>query len=385
MISIPQYGSMPSIYICIMAIIPCIVLGLAGKKSKIMNLIVSIVMILLILGLHSLKLFQFVLFMIFETAITYFYLYFRKKSNSELIYHFVFFLTLIPILVVRMSFLNPTVASYFGFTGLSYLCFKIWQIIMEIHDGKIESISLVNYFGLLLFFPSFSSGPIARYQGFIEESESNVAGMEYIEKYVIPGVKKIIIGLFYKFAIAFAINTLFMAKISDERTIFNIVRYMYTYTLYLFFDFAGYSSIAIGVGMLMGIKLPENFNKPFLSRNMKEFWTRWHMSLSTWFGDYVYGRFVLNNVRNGLFRNPKKASRWGLLFTMTVMGIWHGFNAHYIIYGIYEGILLVLTDIYLKSKHYRKMKKKPYYNNLSRIICFQFISIGMLLFSGKFM
>ena len=153
----------------------------------------------------------------------------------------------------------------------------------------------------------------------------------------------------------------------------------------MFFDFAGYSNIAIGFGYLMGVRLPENFNKPFLACNMKEFWARWHMSLSTWFNDYVYGRFVLNNVRNGLFKNTKTASRWAYLFTMTTMGLWHGFLLHYLIYGVYEGILLVITDYWVKSKKYREFKKKKYYQAVCIVVCFQFIAFGMLLFSGKYL
>ena len=108
------------------------------------------------------------------------------------------------------------------------------------------------------------------------------------------------------------------------------------------------------------------------------------MSLSNWFNDYVFGRFVLNNIRNGLFKSSKTATRVAYLFTMTIMGLWHGFSIHYIIYGIYEGVLLVLTDVWIKSKTYRKFKKQKYYTLISRIICFQFIAFGMLLFSGHY-
>ncbi len=109
------------------------------------------------------------------------------------------------------------------------------------------------------------------------------------------------------------------------------------------------------------------------------------MSLSTWFNDYVFGRFVLNNVRNGLFKSTKTASRWAYLFTMTTMGLWHGFSLHYLIYGVYEGILLVITDYWVKSKRYRSFKKKKYYQAVCITVCFQFIAFGMLLFSGKYL
>ena len=115
---------------------------------------------------------------------------------------------------------------------------------------------------------------------------------------------------------------------------------------------------------------------------MKEFWERWHISLSSWFGDYVFKRFVLNNMRNGLFKNRKIAARWGNIVTMLLMGIWHGPYLFYVVYGLYEGLALVVTEIYLKSDLFKKFKQKPYYDIVSRIVCFQVIAFGMMLFSG---
>lgn len=385
MITIPQYGSMLSIYLCVLAAIPCMILGLFGKKSKVFNIMISFVVIVSILGIHSLEVFEFFVFLFYECVLVYFYYFFRKRCSSELIYHIIFGLTIFPLICVRFAANHSFYAQYAGFTGLSYMCFKIWQVMIEIHDSKIQKLGLFDFFGLLLFFPSFSSGPVSRYEPFKEDYASSCKGSEYFEFYIIPGTKKIFLGIFYKFAVAFEINTYLISKIPENVSFLHIVLYMYAYTLYLFFDFGGYSQIAIGMGYLMGVKLPENFNKPFLACNMKEFWTRWHMSLSTWFNDYVFGRFVLNNMRNGLFENIHSATRWAYLFTMLIMGLWHGFSIHYIIYGIYEGVLLVITDVYVKSRYYRKVKKKPYYKAMSRIICFQFVAFGMLLFSGRYM
>ena len=162
----------------------------------------------------------------------------------------------------------------------------------------------------------------------------------------------------------------------------NTPIYMYAYTLYLFFDFAGYSNFAIGTSYILGVKSPENFNKPFLARNMKEFWDRWHISLSKWFGDYIFSRFLLNSLRSGKIKSRKLATRLAFLITMGTMGIWHGFTIYYILYGLYQGALLVLTDIYLGSKTYKNFKTKKYYTPLSIFVNFQFVCFGMLLFSG---
>ncbi len=95
-------------------------------------------------------------------------------------------------------------------------------------------------------------------------------------------------GVGYKFVIAFLINTYWVSRIPKDMSFINILSYMYAYSLYLFFDFAGYSLFAIGTGYIFGIQVPINFDKPFISKDMKEFWTRWHISLSRWFGDYIF-------------------------------------------------------------------------------------------------
>lgn len=382
--SLAQYDSFLSIYICLLATVPCVILGLLGKRSKIVNLVISVAMVTSILGLQTIQMLQLFLFLAWELILIFFFYCFRKKCASDLIYYIVFALSLLPIFIVRIAGAAHLFDSYSGFVGLSYISFKIWQILMEIHDGGIQKLSFLDVLSDFLFFPSYSSGPIIRYREFQEECCKPIERSIYLAEYLIPGGKKIILGLFYKFSVAFFINTYFLEKLPEGTAIGTVILYAYGYTLYLFFDFAGYSMIAIGYGALMGIKLPENFNKPFLARNMKEFWGRWHMSLSNWFNDYVFGRFVLNNIRNGLFKNTKSAARWAYMFSMTTMGLWHGFSLHYLVYGLYEGALLVVTDIYVRSKLYRKIKKKKWFDWVSRVVCFQFIALGMLIFSGHF-
>jgi len=383
MITIPQYETLFSVYITAVALIPCIILCFWGKKYKVLDLAISVLFIALFLGVNSIRMFEFVGFVIYETILIYCFLLIKKKHATKSLFYLTMILSMIPILVVRISVFKPEIKDLIGFTGLSYMCFKIWQILIEIHDEKIDKIGIVDLWLFILFFPSFTSGPIARYQSFVQSFDEDIRDT-YSKEYFVPGIKRIYLGLFYKLAVSFFINEFIMSKLSNEGSLYEYIVYMYSYTLFLFFDFAGYSNIAIGVGQLMGIKLPENFNKPFLAGNMKEFWARWHMSLSTWFSDYVYGRVTLAGVRSGLIRNPKMASRVAYMVTMLLMGLWHGFSLHYIIYGLYEGILLVVSDCWIKSATYRTVRKKKYYNLISRVICFQFIAFGMLLFSGRY-
>lgn len=376
-----QYGNLFVIFLFTLMLIPAMGLNICKIKTKYYGLLISIPMIILIMGTKGFQLRLFMVFIICELILIFAYYFIAKKTSSVLIYFLVLVLSCLPILIVKMAVYTPY-SSHIGFVGISYLSFRIWQLIIEIRDEHVEKLSLATVLYFITFFPTLSSGPIDRYHNFESEINRRIPTDKYFSEYLWPGLSKLGKGIAYKFGFAFLINQYIIMPLPEEHSILSTLIYMYAYTLYLFFDFAGYSSMAIGSSYILGIKVGENFNKPFLAHNMKEFWERWHISLSTWFGDYIYKRFVLNNLRNGLFKSKKVASRCGNLLTMLIMGIWHGPHLFYIAYGAYQGIILVGTDIYLKSKTYKNFKKKAYYDILSRIVCFQFISFGMLIFSG---
>ena len=410
--TVSSYSNFFSLFIFSLFMIPAVILGLLGTKTKKIGInyalkcygmIISIPMMILLFGLNSKQMIQFVAFVLYEVLLVYIYHCFKKRANSEFVYYTVFSLSMLPILIVKavpvlfskiLPLASPLIIdrkicisadkfSFLGFIGISYISFRIWQMVIEIHDDKIKEISLLEMLYFITFFPTITSGPIDRYQRFKKDLEAEIETKDYIINYLFVGIKKIFIGVLYKFALATFINIYIMQKLPPHATSFGTtVLYMYAYTFYLFFDFAGYSNFAVGTSYILGIKTPENFNKPFLAHNMKEFWDRWHMSLSKWFGDYLFSRFVLNSLRNGTFKSKKTATRCGYMLTMFTMGLWHGFYLFYIAYGIYQGLMLVLTDIYVKSKTYRKFKKSKYYDAVSIAVCFHVVSFGMLLFSG---
>lgn len=363
-------------------LLPAVVLNLMGKKIKYYGMLLNIPMLILLLGCRSLQMAQFVIFIVCEFIVIYGYFYLRKKITHTWFYFFALASSMIPIIVIKLCVYAPYPYSILGFVGISYISFRIWQLIIEIRDGHIEKLPFLDAFYFITFFPTLSSGPIDRYQRFLNDIDQKISREDYLENYLLFGLKRIGLGMVYKFGLAFLINQHIMLQLPEKHTVWSTIIYMYAYTLYLFFDFAGYSHFAIGTSYILGIKVGENFNKPFLAHNMKEFWERWHISLSQWFGDYIYKRFVLNTLRKKVFKSKKTASRWGNIVTMLVMGIWHGPYLYYILYGLYEGIMLVITDIYLKSKTFRKFKKMKCYDIISRIVCFQVVAFGMLLFSG---
>mgnify|MGYP005757355901 FL=1 len=375
-----QYGNFFSVVLFTLFLIPAIVMNLFGKRIKYVGMILNVIMLILFLGLNSLQMFQFLVFIICEMILLYIYYYLYRRFSKNWIYFMALFCSMLPIILIKLCVY--TRFNMLGFIGISYISFRIWQMIIEIRDGHIKKISLLDTLYFITFFPTLSSGPIDRYQRFMDDLDQIIPKKDYLQSYLMAGLQKILRGMIYKFGFAFLIQYVIIDALPAEHTVQSTIVYMYAYTLYLFFDFAGYSSFAVGTSYILGIKVGENFNKPFLAKNMKEFWERWHISLSQWFGDYIFKRFVLNTMRKKIFKSRKTAGRAGNVVTMLVMGIWHGPYLFYILYGLYEGLALVITDIYLKSKFYRRLKKGLLFDWISRIVCFHVAALGMLLFSG---
>lgn len=377
-----QYGDYFYLYILLLTAIPAVILGLREKNIKYYGMIATAFMILLIVGVNV-RLSFLIAFMALEIIVVKGYEYVRKKTNSKLVYRLFLLASMSPIIINKISPLTSFGAI--GFIGISYLNFRTIQMVIEIYDGAIKEVKISTMLYFVLFFPTLSSGPIDRSRRFEKDLEKKIPKEEYIDDYLIPGIKKIFMGVGYKFVIAFLVNTYWMSKIPSEINFVNAMSYMYAYSLYLFFDFGGYSLFAVGTSYIFGIKAPDNFDKPFLSKDMKEFWTRWHISLSRWFGDYIFSRFVIASMRKKRFKKRATASHVAQMITMITMGFWHGLTWFYIVYGIYQGVVLVLTDMYQKkSKFYKKHKKDKWFEIVQIVITFHIACFGLLIFSGYF-
>lgn len=375
-----QYDGYLYMYILLLTMIPAVVLGLMEKKLKYYGMLATALMIYLIIGL-DVQFRYLAIFMIWEMAVIFIYKNIRAKKKSKWVFRGFLFATMLPLIINKIS--PITSFGVVGFIGISYLSFRTIQIVIELYDGAITELSFIDTLYFVLFFPTLSSGPIDRSRRFEEEINKKIAKEEYINDYLIPGIKKIFQGLMYKFAIATLIHFYWVSRINPNPGIVPIISYMYAYTLYLFFDFAGYSLLAVGTSYIFGVHAPDNFNKPFLSKDMKEFWTRWHISLSRWFGDYIFSRYVLNAMRKKKFKKRATASHVAQMITMTTMGFWHGLTWYYIVYGLYQGVALVLTDEFTKkSKIYKKYKKQKWFQRLQIFVTFHIICFGMLIFSG---
>jgi membrane protein involved in D-alanine export len=159
---------------------------------------------------------------------------------------------------------------------------------------------------------------------------------------------------------------------------------MYAYSFYLFFDFAGYSAFAIALSYLFGVHTPENFDRPFLARNIRDFWNRWHITLSFWFRDHVYMRFLYAAMRGKWFAHKEVAPIAGYFLAFGLMGLWHGPELHYIAYGFYQAVLLSAFHIFSRWNKVHSYWRDGLVSRVVAIfITFQFVCFGLLIFSGR--
>jgi membrane protein involved in D-alanine export len=270
----------------------------------------------------------------------------------------------------------------FGFFGISYVSFRALDVVFSIRDRVVTSVPPIKYFAFLFFFPTISSGPIDRFRRFSQDWQRTRTRSEFLGD-LDHAIQRLFRGFLYKFIIATLIRTYWMDHVATGGGL-HVVSYMYAYTFYLFFDFAGYSAFAISVSYLLGIRTPENFHLPFLAENIRDFWNRWHISLSFWFRDHIYMRFLLAAAKGKWFANKHTASYIGLFLTFGIMGIWHGAEWYYIVYGLYHATILSGYDYFARWNKTRNWFTGGLRWKIGNILLtFHFVAFGLLLFSGR--
>ena len=360
------------------ALIPVILLRLFEKSVYWITFVLSIGIAIAVFKEQPNHFINLVIFIVETYLLVLLGFHFRDKKSTK--YPIIFFASLLLIAAKTVVIWK---VSILGFLGISYMTFKVLQIIFETYDGIIkEPIGLIDYLQFLLFFPTISSGPIDRSRRFMEDIHQTIPREEYVEL-LGTGLFRLLLGLVYKVVLS-GLLYLAMNHIPHKGLLFTTVSYMYLYTFYLFFDFAGYSLMAVGVSNIMGIQTPMNFNKPFLSIDIKDFWNRWHISLSTWLRDFIFSRIVMKSMRHKWFKTRLTTAMVAYMLNMIFMGFWHGLSWSYIIYGVYHGVLMAGFEWYQKkSKFYKKYKQKTAYKVVSWFVTMHLIMIGLLIFSEK--
>ena len=289
--------------------------------------------------------------------------------------------TLAPLIVYKVSAVFDQ--SLWGFVGVSYVTFKAVQVVIEMHDGLIprEELGLEDWLYFLLFFPQFSSGPIDRSRRFYADAHATPARDEYAGM-LARGILLLLAGAVYKVVVATWIHRFYAPSAAGDA--WAQVQTALLYGLYLFCDFQGYSLMAMGASYCLGIRCPRNFRAPFAAVDIIDFWNRWHITLSTWFRDFVFMRFTRWVMRRKLLRDRLQAAMCAFMVDMLVMGFWHGIAWCYIAYGVYHGVLLAATQAMQKRwGFYKRHRRDGWFRVCSWAVTQVLVFLGFAIFSGQ--
>lgn len=271
-----------------------------------------------------------------------------------------------------------------GFIGISYVTFRAVDVQLAVHDGLVTTLPLPHYLAYVLFFPTLSAGPIDRYRRFLRDLEAPPTREEY-RTLLDEAVHRFFIGLLLKYVLAAAVRRWWLDPVSAQDDIWSTVSYMYAYTAYLYCDFAGYSAFAESLSRVFGIRTPANFDQPWRARDLAEFWTRWHISLSSWLRDQVYMRFLMTAIKRKWFASRAVASAIALVLTFGVMGIWHGTALHFVAYGLYHAALLILLEWWRRRRPRAKagVDARALPRLGAMLLTGHAAAFGFLIFSGR--
>lgn len=276
--------------------------------------------------------------------------------------------------------------SALAWLGFSYVAFRLMHTTLDRRAGRLAAASLADYMNYVIFFPAITAGPIDRLERFLGDLHQPVVLGQ--EGWVYAG-SRFFSGLFKKFVIAdglawLAINEAFARDLQFPPSMWIL---LYAYSLRIYFDFSGYTDIAIGLGRLMGVQLPENFASPYLKPNLTQFWNSWHITLTQWFRPYFF---------NPLTRAMRSAKRplppWLMVFigqiaTMILIGLWHGTTIGFIIWGLWHGLGLFIQNRWSAWSRSRMPAwgtspvGASVLNVLGVLLTFHFVSLGWLFFT----
>lgn len=249
--------------------------------------------------------------------------------------------------------------------GISFYTFQIISYILDVYYGRVEKQKNVLYLATYIsMFPQLIAGPIVRYT----DINNQLGKRKFSGEIIADGITRFVIGLSKKVLVANQLGELCQVFVdSTNKSVAFYWLYALAAALHIYFDFSGYSDMAIGLGKLLGFTFMENFNYPFMSKSITEFWRRWHMSLGTWFRDYVY--IPLGGNRCGV-----KRQIFNILVVWFLTGFWHGAQWNFIVWGVYFSVLLVVEKLWL----YKKLNQSKI---VGRIYALFLITISFVIFN----
>ncbi len=307
----------------------------------------------------------------------YFYLiyYLFTYTSQRLHQGAALMLVLVPMLVARST-------SEVQFIGLSYITFRAFHMIMD--AAYLPKMSLTRHFSFLLYVPSLLAGPIDRRQNFDAQMQRGWELLS-IEKFT-EGWRLVLLGACMKFVFAEVVRSFFLS--GRFKGVAYLLSEFYGYSAYLYLDFAGYSAMAIGSGLMLGYRLPDNFNKPFLSQNPQDFWRRFHISLGEWLRDYFF-KPIYKQIHSlkVLATHPLLKQNIALFLTFFLMGCWNGLKWHYLLSGSLFGIYSVVYNSYVfRSKQQGAtdlISRSKNWRYLSIFVTVNLCCLALYVFSGR--
>lgn len=264
--------------------------------------------------------------------------------------------------IVSMLSLKLQIDALLMPLGSSFILFQALSYLFDIGYEKTDHVKLIDCALYISFFPKLLMGPIMQYHDFIIKNEAAFVTWDSVE----AGTRRFTLGLAQKVILADSMAQLYAVLNTDTSTLGCWLASI-AYTFQIFFDFAGYTSMAIGTAMMLGYRLNENFCHPYHAQSIRDFWRRWHISLSTWFRDYVY--IPLGGNRVSVWKHIRN-----VLIVWMLTGMWHGNSFNFILWGFYYACLLLL-ETYSPLKHMAKLKV------ISQLITFLLVNFGWIIFA----
>ena len=317
----------------------------------IITIIVNYVMAIMIEEKEKYRKLLFIVTCIFNIGILFFFKYFNFFVNDVLMLKNVTLNIILPI-------------------GISFYTFQILSYVIDVYKKEVVAQrSIINLGAYVTMFPQLIAGPIVRYQTIAKELTER---KEHVDD-IAEGLRRFIIGLGKKIIIAnqmaiIADKVYLSIPLHDLNTMFAWIGTI-AFALQIYYDFSGYSDMAIGLGKMFGFHFVENFNYPYIATSITDFWRRWHISLSSWFRDYVY-------IPLGGSRCSKVRWMLNIMIVWSLTGLWHGASYNFILWGLYYGVLLMMEKLFFK-KYLDKLK------GINYIITMLIVLVGWVFFNSS--
>ena len=305
---------------------------------------------------------------------------------------------------------NPDLATSLDvrWLGFSYVAFRLVHTLRDRQTGRLPDVDLMTYVAYVVFFPAFLAGPIDRLERFTRDftlpsgrdgqppAPGTAAHLkarwpvwdQRLEGDLSLAGRRLIIGLIKKFVVAdtlglIALNPTNALQVQETGWLWLL---LYLYAWQIFFDFAGYTDIAIGLGLVLGVKLPENFAAPYLKPNLTQFWNSWHMSLTQWFRGYFFNPFVRWMRGKGRVLSPVWVLFYSQVATMLLIGLWHGVTANFILWGLWHGLGLFVqnrwtdqTRGWFAAREFSPLVRRSL-GVVSTLLTFHYVALGWVWF-----